>query len=157
MQTWVRFERWILGTLGVFWLAYVSYAFVEGRLKEPIPGLGNPSSITRRAGATKAAYEIRNTNSETLYKLDIQLQIKGYKRPQGTWGGLYMKSRSDYVHVYQGRYQTTPTGQTFIAWDPNTTTITHTTRQANWSSVWRRFQREWTRRQQAQKMQAANR
>lgn len=154
MQAWIRFERWVLGTLGVFWLAYVSFALHSGGVKEPVPDLGNPASIRTTGNSTRIAYHLSNVGPEELSKLDVQLQIKGYKRPPETWMGLYMKSRREFVHVYHGRLRILPSGQSYVSPEPNTATVVHTVRPSNWTSIWRRVRRDWTRRQQAQRLRA---
>lgn len=148
MESWVRFERWTLGVLSICWIACVSYALWNSRVKPPASGLGNPKSITRRGGWTVVAYEVPYQRPDASSSLDIRLQIKGYKRPQYTWGGFYMKSKEDYVEVFQGKWKTMPDGRRFLLYDQGTMTVTHTIRQANWSSVWQRFKWQTSKRKQ---------
>lgn len=155
MESWVRFERWTLGVLGICWLVCVSYAIFDSRMQAPVEGLGTPKSVLRRGGATIVTYEVPYERPDASSSLDIRLQIKGYKRPAHTWGGFYMKSNDDYVEVIQGRWSTLPGGGRHLAFDPSTVSVTHTIRQTNWSSVWQRFQRQLKKREQALKGRVA--
>lgn len=139
----------MLGMLGICWLVCVSYAILDGRVKPPVNGLGDPKVVTRRGGSTMVTYEVPYERPDASSSLDIRLQIKGYKRPQYTWGGFYMKSKNDFVEVFQGKWQTMPDGRRFLVYDQGTMTVNHTVRQANWSSVWQRFRWQMAKRKQA--------
>lgn len=141
----------MLGVLGICWLACVSYAIVDGRVKPPVNGLGSPKLVARRGESTTVTYEVPYERPDASSSLDIRLQIKGYKRPQNTWGGFYMKSKEDFVQVFQGKWQAMPDGRKFFVHDQRKMTVTHTMRQANWWSMW-----QWFRWEMAKRKQAAN-
>lgn len=149
MESWIRFERWTLGVLGICWLACVSYAILDGRVKPPVDGLGKPTSIERRGGSILTSYEVPYEPPDASSSLDIRLQIKGYKRPQHTWNGFYMKSKEDFVEVFPGKWQTMPDGRRFVVYSQRVMTVKHTVRHLNWSSAWRRFQWQMAKRRQA--------
>lgn len=155
MEAWIRFERWALGTLGVLWLACVGYAISEGGITQPVPELPQPSKILKKPNSTSVYYEIPSDKGAIPYDLDISLQIKGFKRPQGTWPGFYQKSREEYIHVYQGRVITIPSGQVTVAYDPQKITVLHVLRQRTWGSAWRRMQLNWERNKKMKAQQQA--
>ncbi len=142
MHTWPQIERWILAILGIIWLAVVGYAFLDSPNIAPLKSFGTPSIVTKNGGVEQRFYVIRSETGAVPYDVDVNLQIKGYSRPKGSWPGFYQKAPHESIYIGQGRPYLLSPGRVGYRIEPKTLTVLHSINTVSWDSIWRRLQSE---------------